>query len=251
MRAIGIFLMIISGALDIVSIAMIGNSSFKNFQTVLVISSSAFFVGLLMTIFGKPTTNPGNNSSNTNAGGYAGSTNSRWQCSNCGEWNSNAVYSCTRCGERKTTRSAVTVIKAEPGANEWKCYRCGRINQNYVGTCGCGMERQNNTKDVTAQNAGSKTSATQNANEWVCTNCGRINQNYVGTCGCGMTKQNNNANTQTAEVSTADSQHTIDDTGNSPFSTADEIKKYKQLLDMGAITQDEYDQKKAELLGLH
>ena len=32
-------------------------------------------------------------------------------------------------------------------------------------------------------------------------------------------------------------------------STADEIKKYKELLDMGAITQDEYDRKKKELLG--
>lgn len=33
-------------------------------------------------------------------------------------------------------------------------------------------------------------------------------------------------------------------------STADEIKKYKELLDMGAITQDEFDQKKKQLLGL-
>ncbi len=31
-------------------------------------------------------------------------------------------------------------------------------------------------------------------------------------------------------------------------SSADEIKKYKELLDMGAITQEEYDQKKKELL---
>lgn len=33
-------------------------------------------------------------------------------------------------------------------------------------------------------------------------------------------------------------------------STADEIKKFKELLDMGAISQEEYDQKKKELLGL-
>ncbi len=32
-------------------------------------------------------------------------------------------------------------------------------------------------------------------------------------------------------------------------SAADEILKYKNLLDMGAITQNEYDQKKRELLG--
>lgn len=33
-------------------------------------------------------------------------------------------------------------------------------------------------------------------------------------------------------------------------SAADELIKYKQLLDMGAISQDEFDAKKAELLGL-
>lgn len=34
------------------------------------------------------------------------------------------------------------------------------------------------------------------------------------------------------------------------FSVADEIKKFNELLDIGAITQDEYDAKKAELLGI-
>ena len=33
-------------------------------------------------------------------------------------------------------------------------------------------------------------------------------------------------------------------------SAADEILKYKQLLDAGVITQEEFDKKKAELLGL-
>ncbi len=32
--------------------------------------------------------------------------------------------------------------------------------------------------------------------------------------------------------------------------TADEIKKFKNLLDIGAITQQEYERKKAELLGM-
>jgi len=33
-------------------------------------------------------------------------------------------------------------------------------------------------------------------------------------------------------------------------SDADELLKFKQLLDAGAITQDEYDKKKAQILGL-
>jgi hypothetical protein len=35
-----------------------------------------------------------------------------------------------------------------------------------------------------------------------------------------------------------------------PQSNADELKKYKELLDMGAITQEEFDAKKKQLLGL-
>lgn len=35
-----------------------------------------------------------------------------------------------------------------------------------------------------------------------------------------------------------------------PVSNADELKKYKELLDMGVITQEEFDQKKKQLLGL-
>ena len=35
-----------------------------------------------------------------------------------------------------------------------------------------------------------------------------------------------------------------------PVSAADEIKKYKELLDIGAITQAEFDKKKAQLLGI-
>ena len=58
MRAFGIFLMIISGLLDIASIAMVGSSSFESFKVVIVISSIAFFIGLLLTVFGrKPSDN--------------------------------------------------------------------------------------------------------------------------------------------------------------------------------------------------
>lgn len=39
-----------------------------------------------------------------------------------------------------------------------------------------------------------------------------------------------------------------DNPGNKTFSAADEIMKYKQLLDMGAITQEEFDMKKKQLL---
>lgn len=37
---------------------------------------------------------------------------------------------------------------------------------------------------------------------------------------------------------------------NNIASSADELLKFKQLLDMGAITQEEFDVKKKQLLGL-
>lgn len=40
------------------------------------------------------------------------------------------------------------------------------------------------------------------------------------------------------------------DKNESKLGTADEIEKYKNLLDSGTITQDEFDIKKRELLGL-
>ncbi len=59
------------------------------------------------------------------------------------------------------------------------------------------------------------------------------------------------------DVHKAISQHLIERQNNQNVvapvvsaSSADELKKYKELLDMGAITQDEYDEKKKQLLGL-
>ena len=43
---------------------------------------------------------------------------------------------------------------------------------------------------------------------------------------------------------------TNDEENSSVVSSADELKKYKELLDMGIITQEEFDAKKKQLLGL-
>lgn len=40
----------------------------------------------------------------------------------------------------------------------------------------------------------------------------------------------------------------VEDTRNNISSSVDEIKKFKELLDIGAITQEEFDRKKQELL---
>ncbi len=79
---------------------------------------------------------------------------------------------------------------------------------------------------------------------WDCV-CGRTNANYTGTCTCGRTKsesQNEKKKSEEAKklIQSSDSkEHNLDD-----------LKKLKELLDMGAITQEEFDQKKKQLLEL-
>ena len=45
-------------------------------------------------------------------------------------------------------------------------------------------------------------------------------------------------------------QNTISTESSNSFSVADEILKFKQLLDSGIITKEEFDDKKKQLLGL-
>ena len=64
-------------------------------------------------------------------------------------------------------------------------------------------------------------------------------------------------NNNDAEIIASFIRGKIDDIKNSPngnavqqLSPVEELKKYKELLDLGAISQEEFDLKKKELLGL-
>lgn len=67
---------------------------------------------------------------------------------------------------------------------------------------------------------------------WKC-KCGRYNAHYVSSCVCGSNKmrmEKSAASTESQKIAL--------------------IKEYSQLLDSGIITQEEFDAKKKELLGL-
>lgn len=72
-------------------------------------------------------------------------------------------------------------------------------------------------------------------NEWKCYACGRINQNYVTTCLCGCDKNGK---------STLPVPESKSGTGN----VMSELKKYKEMLDAGLITDEDYENKKKELM---
>ena len=84
-------------------------------------------------------------------------------------------------------------------------------------------------------------------NGWKCIKCGRGNAVYVGTCACGNTKFDNkyvrNSNKKTAASE-------IDSKKLKQISVADEISKFKKLLDEGVISAEEFEKKKKQLLDM-
>ena len=77
---------------------------------------------------------------------------------------------------------------------------------------------------------------------WKCKKCGRINASYTGTCACGMKKSENGVPAKTAVVTKAKEDNELEN--------IQKIKSYKDLLDSGVITQEEFEKKKQELLNM-
>ena len=109
----------------------------------------------------------------------------------------------------------------------WKCV-CGKVHSDYVTACACGRTR-NTVSSMPVD------TAVLAQGGWQCT-CGRTHATYVSSCVCGVSKRDALAKT-------------------SPSAPADEqtavslIKEYKTLLDSGAITPEEFEAKKKQLLG--
>ena len=75
-------------------------------------------------------------------------------------------------------------------------------------------------------------------NGWKCPRCGRVNPSHTGSCGCGTTRRESELGLAVPEGMDLE------------FAAAQRIQACKDLLDAGAITQEEFDQKKARLLRL-
>lgn len=73
-------------------------------------------------------------------------------------------------------------------------------------------------------------------NGWVCAKCQKTNPHYTGTCSCGNTKSNNEQVVLQNEKKKKETEN------------IEKLKNYKDLLDSGVITQEEFDKKKEELL---
>lgn len=79
---------------------------------------------------------------------------------------------------------------------------------------------------------------------WKCI-CGNLNPPYTGTCVCGRTVQEVRQYMLKKEKEKQEKEK-----GNREADNIEKLKKYKELLDSGIISQDEFDKKKSELLNL-
>ncbi len=117
----------------------------------------------------------------------------------------------------------------------WQCPKCKKTNAYYVTTCTCGTPKQTSVyadrKDL---------------EKWICVNCGTENTIHKVICTCGMKKSENDAKTAAGEKWLKP--ESLEQLNSDKADNLDILKKYKELLDMGAITQEEYDIKKRELL---
>ena len=134
----------------------------------------------------------------------------------------------------------------------WMC-SCGRLNESYIGTCACGRSKSDVENTASNPYVQNNSTASMYANDtnaqkilaqggWACV-CGRLNESYIGTCACGRTKAEiEEINRRNAEQEKS--------SGQDELSKLAAIKELKSLLDEGIITQEEFDAKKKNLLGI-
>ncbi len=81
---------------------------------------------------------------------------------------------------------------------------------------------------------------------WICQQCGRTNQSHTGTCACGLTKNENGSflkkQMEEKEIRYKDERELVD---------IQKLKAYKDLLDSGVISQEEFEKKKNQLLNFN
>ena len=156
-----------------------------------------------------------------------------WKCNRCGNINESYIDKC-KCGMSKDDN--------ELSNGGWKCNKCGNVNPNYTGTCNCGntKEKNNDIKINTPKRGG-----------WKCRECGRFNSQETDMCTCGMTKDKSEEIRELklvkSEAGNIKQQSISNESIDLEMQNLQKLKSYKELLDMGAITQEEFDSKKEEL----
>lgn len=84
--------------------------------------------------------------------------------------------------------------------------------------------------------------------QWKCSSCGRMNQGYTGTCASDQSKEGAPKGEQAKNVSRMPSEAQLLYASDTELLQMERLKKLKELLDLGAISEEEYEKKKLEYL---
>ena len=90
-------------------------------------------------------------------------------------------------------------------------------------------------------------------NGWTCSACGKTHYAYESGCSCGASRfASSNSKKQPSLTEKVELKETpiVQSPKQAVSLPTEEIKKYKELLDMNIITEEEFALKKKELLGL-
>ena len=125
-------------------------------------------------------------------------------------------------------------MSASSTSDGWKCI-CGRTNQLYTGTCGCGR-----TKEEVEETKKAKVAKSIAASRGFDVNKSEFNE----------TKQQIHTEAPVKNETNQELHSEIPVKKDTTTDKFEEIKKYHELLTSGIITQEEFEKKKKELLGL-
>lgn len=120
---------------------------------------------------------------------------------------------------------------------KWVCSNCKKVNPKYVTTCVCGKEKPDKLQVYNNVNA---------HDIWECVKCGNHNTNHIVLCKCGMKKSENDKLIE--QEKKIDEKQSSESELKSELERLDILKKYKELLDVGAITEEEFEKKKKEVI---
>ena len=87
-------------------------------------------------------------------------------------------------------------------------------------------------------------------NGWRCERCGRSHFDWEPVCPCGNSRPYISEAEENNGIKKEQTTGNVEDSTAQVFSVADEIRKYKELANSGIITQEEFEAKKKQLLGL-
>ena len=137
-----------------------------------------------------------------------------------------------------------------------KYLRCSLFNQSSTRFYGRSMDVMSGTGMLSRITNEAEIKDILDHGGWKCEKCGAVNKAYIGTCSCGVDRAESDHLKEKRVQDTNDlirarqerEQKQASKNDINPLTAADAIAKYKQLLDLGAITPQEYENKKKELL---